>query len=93
MSKIIIKFSGGLGNQMFQYAFYLGYIEKCNRDIKFDVDTHYSTNKIWGFDLDRLFLLNISNNKATSDEVRKLAEKKAHIINIMNLHIMIKSTQ
>lgn len=49
----ILKFNGGLGNQMFQYAFYLSQKEKQSGLWLFDVsDSRYHHQ---GFELDRLF--------------------------------------
>lgn len=50
----IFVFQGGLGNQMFQYAFYLSYKEHNPREIIL-FDTHYSSSCHSGFELFKLF--------------------------------------
>jgi hypothetical protein len=68
---MIIVFSGGLGNQMFQYAFYLA-------KKKTAPDVYINTYSIWreglhnGFELDRLFGIKADNSSITVCIVRKL---------------------
>lgn len=55
---IIIRMNGGLGNQMFQYAFY-EYIKKNNDEMYVDVEgykTYYAHN---GYELNRVFNIDV----------------------------------
>lgn len=54
---IIVCFGDGLGNQMFQYAFYKGMMKKYpNCTFKADIDDFYgSMNEHNGYELDRIF--------------------------------------
>ena len=55
---ILVKFSGGLGNQIFQYGLYL---ELCKRypdiKVKGDIYTYTYQDVHYGFELDRIFRL------------------------------------
>lgn len=67
----IIQFCGGLGNQMFEYAFYLALKSKMpycmyGFDIKGSEDQHN------GFELDRIFPLNTTFQKSICPKLRKL---------------------
>lgn len=67
----IINFSGGLGNQMFQYAFLVGMREATKDECLMDV-SKYKTYKLHnGFELNRIF--NISARTATKDEIQKVS--------------------
>lgn len=65
---IIIKFSGGLGNQMFQYALYKTF-EKLNKKVK--ANTLFFNNKSLhnGYELDKVFKIDI--NYASEEEAFK----------------------
>ena len=65
---IIIKFSGGLGNQMFQYALYKTF-EKLNKKVK--ANTLFFNNKSLhnGYELDKIFKIDI--NYASEEEAFK----------------------
>lgn len=67
----IINFSGGLGNQMFQYAFLVGMREVTKDECLMDV-SKYKTYKLHnGFELNRIF--NISARAATKKEIQRVS--------------------
>lgn len=51
---LVVKCFGGLGNQMFQYAFY-NYLKLDNEDVYFDISDFQIHNHHYGFELDKLF--------------------------------------
>lgn len=69
---IIIRYRGGLGNQMFQYAFGIA-LQKCYKDVPVLADlTHYRMNQEHnGFELERVFRFEMS--KASQNMIRKLS--------------------
>ncbi len=69
---IIIKLNGGLGNQMFQYAFGRAYSLKCDIDMKLDITWF---EKIPNTDTQRSYELHIFSlpvSLASSNEIRNL---------------------
>lgn len=75
----IVKILGGLGNQMFQYAFYLSLLNK-GLDAKIDT-THFKDYTLHnGFELEKIF--RISPNHATLSEVKKYS--KSHSQNFIS---------
>lgn len=67
---IIVKISGGLGNQLFQYSFGRSLSIKLNTDLKFDIQTNYN----YSFFTKRSFGLghfNIDMNLATKKEIHE----------------------
>lgn len=65
----VVWFGGGLGNQMFQYGLYC-FLKKNNKEVKADC-TQYSTTPMHnGFELERLFNLDIAH--ANLDVISKL---------------------
>lgn len=69
---IIIGFGCGLGNQMFQYAFYLSMVEQYPQ-VQFKADTQYAfIEEHNGFELDRVFGINFE--ECTINERKKLSE-------------------
>ncbi len=67
---IIIRMTGGLGNQMFQYALYLK-LKAMGRDVKFDDVTEYELSNarpimLWAFGIDY--------PKATEDEINRITD-------------------
>lgn len=69
-SVVIIKLSGGLGNQMFQYAFGLAYSLRHNLKLKFYAQELIERNEHNGLELDKVF--NIHLDLATEQEVSSL---------------------
>lgn len=69
---IIIRYRGGLGNQMFQYAFGMA-IQQCYENIPVLADlTHYKMNHEHnGFELERVFEIELP--KASPEAIRKLS--------------------
>lgn len=68
---IIVKISGGLGNQLFQYSFGRSLSIKLNTDLKFDIQTNYNYSFFTKRDV-ALKHFNIDLNLATKKEIRKL---------------------
>lgn len=56
---IIVKLAGGLGNQMFQYAAGIALAERLCCECKFDLDWFSSNNIHNGFELNRVFNLDL----------------------------------
>lgn len=68
----IVKIIGGLGNQMFQYAFYLALKNKYpGEDIRVDLSLFDSYKLHNGYELDRVFGLHPA--VASADDVRQLS--------------------
>ena len=55
----IIRFWGGLGNQMFQYAFYKA-MEKRYPNVKADLSCYDFDKSHNGYELDRIFNFNVN---------------------------------
>ena len=73
----IVKFLGGLGNQMFQYAFYLS-LKNSNQRVKADLTGYETYRKHYGFELTKVFNLKIA--QASKIEIDLfLSEKKDFI--------------
>jgi hypothetical protein len=68
---IITKLQGGLGNQMFQYAFGLAVAKKLGTQLKLDC-SRYLVDRKRPFDLDKF---NISAGLATDTEIRESTKK------------------
>jgi len=67
---IIIRMTGGLGNQMFQYALYLK-LKSMGRDVKFDDKTEYELSNarpimLWAFGIDY--------PKASKEEINQMTD-------------------
>ncbi len=73
MSNMIVNLIGGLGNQMFQYAF--AFSQKNNQLIKLDI-TDFKKDKLRDYQLD---LFNIKSVLATEKEALDLKHKKRNI--------------
>lgn len=69
----IVRVLGGLGNQMFQYAFYLSLLEK-GFDAKIDITQLRNYKLHNGYELENIF--NINPQIATYDEVKKLSRNR-----------------
>ena len=69
---IIVRVTGGLGNQMFQYAMYKS-LEKKGKLVKLDSKSFYETKKEHnGYELERIF--DIKPNKPTKEDLEKFDE-------------------
>lgn len=55
---LVVKIAGGLGNQMFQYAFAMGYLLK-GKEVKFDLSYYATDSRHGGYYLDKVFDINI----------------------------------
>jgi hypothetical protein len=69
---IIVKFIGGLGNQMFQYSFYR-YLKKNYNDVKADITDFFSYKLHNGYVLEDIF--NVKVDKANFYEILQLREE------------------
>lgn len=66
----IVNISGGLGNQMFQYAFLLALRENTGDEVLMDTSKFATYNLHNGFELERVF--NITARSATKQEIKKV---------------------
>lgn len=69
---IIVKVIGGLGNQMFQYAFYKS-LCKIYPDTKLDILSFEDYRLHNGYELEKIFI-NLNSVYANANEIRKLAD-------------------
>lgn len=66
---IVLRFNGGLGNQLYQYALYRFLVEKYpEMDIKVDVTDYVAKSYHQGFEIEKIFN-GISLTKATRKEI------------------------
>lgn len=56
----IVRFLGGLGNQMFQYAFYKS-LEQNGAKVKADINGYQSYSRHNGFELEKVFNIQLNN--------------------------------
>lgn len=69
----IVCFGDGLGNQMFQYAFYLELQRRYpDEEILMDIFNIYGSHIHNGFELDRVF--NVKKHECTSDDAKRLLD-------------------
>lgn len=68
---IIVKLIGGLGNQLFQYAFGIALAEKHNAEIKFDVSAFERFHLHEGLVLEKLSL---PVSKASKDDIQRFVK-------------------
>ncbi len=66
----IVKILGGLGNQMFQYAFLIALRKHFDEDILMDIGAFKGYPLHNGFELDRIFTL--TANQAKKDDVKRI---------------------
>lgn len=69
----IVQILGGIGNQMFQYAFLVALRETFNQDVLMDTNLFKSYPLHNGFELDKVF--NITAREASSSEIGKVYHK------------------
>lgn len=78
---IIVRVFGGLGNQIFQYAFYKC-LEFNNDDVYLDISDYNIHHHHNGFELDKVF--KIKFNKATNKEIKKISfDKKSFLYRLI----------
>lgn len=78
---IIVRVFGGLGNQIFQYAFYKC-LECNNDDVYLDISDYNIHHHHNGFELDKVF--KIKFNKATNKEIKKISfDKKSFLYRLI----------
>ena len=87
---IILKLLGGLGNQMFIYAFYRSLLYS-GIDCKIDVSwfEHFKMHN--GYELNRIFNLNL--NIAGKKEIRKYADINVGLMYRIKSRILVRHTQ
>src|SRR5690606_42130982 len=69
----IVRFLGGLGNQMFQYAFYKA-LSKKYADVRVDISRYKYYSLHNGYEIERIFKIN--TKKATPFEIKLLEAKQ-----------------
>lgn len=74
---IIVHILGGIGNQMFQYAFARYLSIKHETKVKLDI-TSFEEYKLHKY---RLFVFNLEENLATTEEINNLKYKKLNLVN------------
>lgn len=76
---IIVCFGDGLGNQMFQYAFYYSLKKKSTCSVLADIDNFYgSVNKHNGFELKRIF--DVPIEEASYKKALQLADYNSFLV-------------
>ncbi len=82
----IIKISGGLGNQMFQYAFSLALKHAGNSDVQLDLSTYRAKSDYNGIDLvhngfELSNLFDITFSEASPKDVAQLSYQPTNLVN------------
>lgn len=85
---LVIGCAGGLGNQMFQYAFYFKQKLKNNRCVKFDISSFNNYKQHNGFELDKIFDLDI--DYATRNDIRESGKALNSLDRIKNKLLLKK---
>ena len=67
----IVVFDGGLGNQMFEYAFYLSLRDKCSYAF-YGFDTYAAEEEHYGYELDKIFHVDSHRERNRHAFLRKL---------------------
>tara|TARA_Y100000385_G_C13068685_1_gene627938 strand:+ start:632 stop:1495 length:864 start_codon:yes stop_codon:yes gene_type:complete len=87
---VIVKFIGGLGNQMFQYAFYR-FLESHNIEVSADISDYKTYNLHNGFEIEEIF--NIHIKKASSVEILRVKDGSRKLIKRLRRKLFgLKST-
>jgi len=73
----IVRLIGGLGNQMFQYAFYRS-LDEMGHEVKLDLSGFDYYHRHNGYELDKVF--NLSYEKATCEEIEHFVSATPGII-------------
>jgi hypothetical protein len=91
---IITRLNGGLGNQMFQYAFGRELSERHNTELKLDVESFKPEAKQFPQRTYDLGIFNIRETFASAEEIRRLAKRVSHDISdrILNRVVGVKSS-
>lgn len=88
---IIIRFIGGLGNQLFQYAFYKQLeVNYPQEEIKVDITEFKNYALHNGFELERVF--NLTLNKANQKEIIKVKSGRSFFAKVKRKLVGYKST-
>tara|TARA_B100000989_G_scaffold298903_1_gene290892 strand:+ start:5752 stop:6612 length:861 start_codon:yes stop_codon:yes gene_type:complete len=74
---IIIRFIGGLGNQMFQYLLY-DQLKSININVKADINDFKSYKLHNGFELEKVFEINL--DKASNKEIKNLKDSSLQFL-------------
>ena len=82
----IVKISGGLGNQMFQYAFSLALKHAGNSDVQLDLSTYRAKSDYNGIDLvhngfELSNLFDITFSEASPKDVARLSYQPTNLLN------------
>ena len=77
---LVVKCFGGLGNQMFQYAFY-NYLKLDNEDVYFDISDFQIHNHHYGFELDKQLYLSTINRLNTIIKNNNMPSVKWNLYN------------
>lgn len=72
----IVRMNGGLGNQMFQYAFGY-YLKEVGNDVCFDLSDYSIHHHHQGYELEKIFDIHVK--EARNEDVRKLCGNKHSI--------------
>lgn len=86
----IVKILGGLGNQMFQYAFALELSKRFNTKVLLDLSSFGSYSLHNGYELERIF--NIKADLADFHDVKKLATLPTNILSRFKRKYLTKKT-
>ena len=78
---LIVRVTGGLGNQMFQYALYKSLINIGKDEVKLDIFDSKNYLLHNGYELEKVF--NVKPNKANINEISKLKVKKGLIFKLL----------
>lgn len=81
MVMLIIRVTGGLGNQMFQYAFYKMLLDIGKDEVKLDTFAFKDYSLHNGYELENIF--NINPNKANQDEINKLKKENNILLKLL----------
>lgn len=76
---LIVKFNGGLGNQLFQYAFY-EYLKLNNQEVYADISDFEYHRHHYGYELEKVFTC----------EVAKAGHKQCHALAIEHNTLIVK---
>lgn len=87
---IVVKIIGGLGNQMFQYAFYKSLLAK-GIETKVDINGYKNYKLHNGYELEKIF--NVNPLKANIDECLKYGMPKNNLISRVLRKLKVKNSE